>query len=67
MVVIDVTEVEGVKTHDEVVLIGQQGDKIMTVSSFSDMNNSLNYELLTRLPEHIPKVPIRSEVAVGVV
>lgn len=67
MVVIDVTEVDGVKAHDEVVLIGRQGDKVMTVSSFSDMNNSLNYELLTRLPEHIPKVPIRSEVAAGVV
>ncbi len=55
MVVIDVTEVPGVAVHDEVVLIGRQGNKLMTVSSFSDMNNSMNYELLTRLPEHIPK------------
>ena len=59
MVVVDVTEVEEVKVQDEVVLIGQQGDKTMTVSSFSDMNNSMNYELLTRLPGHIPKVAKR--------
>ena len=58
MVVIDVTEVENVRVHDEVVMIGSQGDKTMTVSSFSDMNNSMNYELLTRLPSHIPKVPM---------
>jgi len=56
MLVIDVTEAEKVAVNDEVVLIGQQGDKTMTVSSFSDMNNSMNYELLTRLPDHIPKV-----------
>ncbi len=64
MVVVDVTEVEGVAVNDEVVLIGQQGDKVMTVSSFSDMNNSMNYELLTRLPDHIPKFPVRAKEAI---
>lgn len=57
MVVADVTEIPGVAVHDEVVLIGRQGEQVMTVRSFSDMNNSMNYELLTRLPGHIPKVP----------
>jgi len=45
----------GVGEGDEVVLIGTQGSLTITVSSFSDMNNSLNYELLTRLPKHIPR------------
>jgi len=58
MVVVDVTEIPGVAVHDEVVLIGRQGDQVMTVRSFSDMNNSMNYELLTRLPGHIPKMPL---------
>ncbi len=62
MVVIDVTEMKKeVKVGDEVVLIGRQGDQTMTVSSFSDMNNSMNYELLTRLPDHIPKFPVRAK------
>jgi len=62
MVVVDVTEMkEDVQVGDEVVLIGRQGDQTMTVSSFSDMNNSMNYELLTRLPDHIPKYPVRSQ------
>lgn len=55
MMVIDVTDIPDVKINDEVVLIGDQGKLCITVSSFSDMNNSMNYELLTRLPNNIPR------------
>lgn len=55
MMVVDVTDLPNVKVGDEVVLIGKQGDKSISVSSFSDMNNSMNYELLTRLPSAIPR------------
>ena len=55
MMVIDVTDLENVKVGDEVVLIGEQNGVDISVSSFSDMNNSMNYELLTRLPNHIPR------------
>ncbi len=55
MMVIDVTDIPNVKINDEVVLIGNQGKMCITVSSFSDMNNSMNYELLTRLPNNIPR------------
>ncbi len=55
MMVVDVTDLPNVKVGDEVVLIGVQGDKSITISSFSDMNNSMNYELLTRLPSAIPR------------
>jgi len=58
MVVIDVTDAENVRIGDEVVLIGNQGGTVISVSSFSDMNNSMNYELLTRLPEHIPRLVV---------
>jgi alanine racemase len=53
---IDVTELQSVKRGDEVVLIGDQGDLSISVSSFSEMSNQLNYELLTRLPENIPRI-----------
>ena len=55
MMVVDVTDLPNVQVNDEVVLIGKQGDKDISVSSFSDMNNSMNYELLTRLPSGIPR------------
>lgn len=58
MMLVDVTDLPNVKEGDEVVLIGRQGDLEITVSSFSDMNNSLNYELLTRLPHDIPRIVV---------
>jgi len=56
MMVLDVTDVENVAVGDEVVLVGKQGELEISISSFSDMNNSMNYELLTRLPHHIPRI-----------
>lgn len=58
MMVVDVTDLSDVKVNDEVVLIGEQGGKSINVSSFSDMNNSMNYELLTRLPQPIPRYQV---------
>jgi len=55
MMVLDVTDVENIKVGDEVVLVGRQGNLEISINSFSDMNNSMNYELLTRLPHHIPR------------
>jgi len=55
MLVVDVSEVPDVKVGDEVVLIGKQGEMEITVSSFGELTNQLNYELLTRLPRNIPR------------
>ncbi len=52
---IDITDVPHTKPGDEVVMIGDQGDLSISVSSFSEMSNQLNYELLTRLPRRIPR------------
>lgn len=55
MMVLDVTDIGNVNVGDEVVLVGKQENREISVGSFSDMNNSMNYELLTRLPHHIPR------------
>ncbi|MCH8546564.1 MAG: alanine racemase, partial [Cryomorphaceae bacterium] len=52
---VDISGVNDVKLGDEVVIIGIQGDLEITVASFGEYSNQLNYELLTRLPEHIPR------------
>lgn len=52
---VDVTGIPGVERGDQVVLIGGQGDQRITVSSFSEMSEQLNYEMLTRLPASIPR------------
>ena len=55
MVLVDVSNIEGVKKGDEVVLIGRQGELELSVSSFSEFSELVNYELLTRLPADIPR------------
>lgn len=55
---VDVSAIPGVEKGDEVVLIGAQGDQAITVASFGEMSEQLNYELLTRLPRNIPRILI---------
>jgi alanine racemase len=55
MLTIDVTNLEHVKKGDEVVLLGNQEGMSITVASFSDFSNQLNYELLTRISKTIPR------------
>tara|TARA_R110002049_G_scaffold256629_3_gene432089 strand:+ start:4303 stop:5448 length:1146 start_codon:yes stop_codon:yes gene_type:complete len=59
MMVIEITDVPDTKKGDEVVLIGQQGENDLSVSSFSELSDQLNYELLTRLPHNIPRIIIK--------
>lgn len=58
MIVCDVSRLENIKIGDEVVLIGKQGRHELTVSSFSELSNLVNYELLTRLPLDINRTLI---------
>jgi alanine racemase len=55
-VALDLTEVEAPQKGDDVTLIGYDGDLEISVASFSEATNQLNYELLTRLPHGIPRV-----------
>ncbi len=55
MLLINITSIPGVKKGDEVVIIGDQGSQRITVTSFCDVGNLVNYELLARLPEQIPR------------
>ena len=51
----DITDIPEVQPGDEVVLIGRQGEQEITVSSFAEYSDQVNYELLTRLPLNIPR------------
>lgn len=53
---IDVTDVDGVKVGDEVVLIGEQDDAEISVGAFGERTHVLNYEVLARLSTKIPRL-----------
>ena len=55
---VDVTHVPNVFPGDEVVLIGKQKRQEISIASFCEMSNMLNYQLLARLPQSIPRFVI---------
>ncbi len=55
MMLVDVTSIPDSKKGDEVVIIGNQGDLSVSVASFSELSNQLNYEMLTRIPIDITR------------
>lgn len=55
LLTVDITDIPDVKKGDEVVIIGRQQDQEMTLASFSEMTNNMNYEVLVRLPSRLPR------------
>lgn len=53
---IDLTDVPGVKEYDEVVLMGKQGDKEITVDEIAEKTGTINYEVTCRFGQRLPKV-----------
>ncbi len=58
MLIADITKIPDVSIGEEVVLIGKQGESTITVASFGEFSDQLNYELLTRLPLNIPRIVV---------
>jgi alanine racemase len=52
---IDITHLDHVKKSDKVILVGNDNEKDIKFSSFSNLKTSLNYEILTRLSETVPR------------
>ena len=56
---VNVTDVPGVEKGDEVVMIGRQRRMNISIASFCEMSNQLNYQLLARLPANIPRIIVK--------
>jgi len=56
MILANVSKLPNVSPGDEVVIVGKQGNHQLSVASFSELSNQVNYELLTRLPQHIKRI-----------
>ncbi len=55
LLTVDVTDIPDVEIGDEVVIIGKQGEQQITVASFSEMRNNMNYEVLVQIPAGLPR------------
>ncbi|MFW5707595.1 MAG: alanine racemase [Bacteroidota bacterium] len=55
---VNVTDIPSVERGDEVVIIGKQKRLDISVASFSELSNQINYQTLTRLPANIPRMVV---------
>jgi alanine racemase len=58
LITFDVTHIPEVEKGDEVVIIGKQGNEEITVASFSEMINHMNYEILVQIPSRLPRLVV---------
>ncbi|PIP86578.1 alanine racemase [Candidatus Campbellbacteria bacterium CG22_combo_CG10-13_8_21_14_all_43_18] len=49
MIVVDVTDIKGVKPGNEVVLIGRQGREEVSADELAELADTINYEIVTRI------------------
>jgi alanine racemase len=56
MTIIDVTDIPTVNQGDEVVLIGIQGKEVLSAENLAETQESINYEVVTRINPLIPRI-----------
>ena len=52
----DVTDVPDIKIGDEVVLLGQSGDKMITALELAEQAGSFSYETISRFTDRLPRI-----------
>jgi alanine racemase len=58
LIIVDITDIPDVKLEDEVVLIGKQGNEIVTVDYLAGLIGTINYEFVTRINWNIPRIVV---------
>ncbi|WP_346939155.1 alanine racemase [uncultured Clostridium sp.] len=63
---IDVTDIENVKTGDEVIILGEEGNLKFNADDIAEALGTINYEILCRIKSRIPRVYIKNKKIVKV-
>ena len=58
LTMVDVSDIGGVQLEDEVVLLGRQGEEEVTADHLASHIGSINYEVVTRIAQDIPRIVI---------
>ena len=59
--VVDVTNIPDVTVGDEVIIIGRQGNEEITAEEIAKLTNTINYEVITRVPAALPRLYLHRE------
>jgi Alr-MurF fusion protein len=59
MIMVDVTDVPGVKSGDEVVVFGSQGDAFISVNELAAKCDTIAYEILSGISQRVRRIYVR--------
>jgi alanine racemase len=59
LVMVDITDIKGVRLGDEVTLLGRNGYEIVSAEQLAQWAQTINYEILARLSAAIPRIQVR--------
>ncbi len=60
IMMVDVTDVPDASVGDEVVILGSQGDAVVSAEELAGMSGTINYEFLARISSGIPRIAVDS-------
>ncbi len=58
MIMVEVTDIPNVSLEDEVILIGQSGNEMISAEVFAQWAGTINYEVTTRINDRIPRIVV---------
>lgn len=56
LTMLDVGHIDNVQVEDEVVIIGRQGDDVISADEVAAQLNTINYEVVTALMQRVPRI-----------
>lgn len=59
LTLLDVGEVPGVTEGDEVVILGRQGDEVLTADEMATTLDTINYEIVSTITSRVPRIYLR--------
>jgi alanine racemase len=65
--VVEISDIQGVHPDDEVVLIGRQGDEVLSAEEVAAWGKTINYEVVTQLMPRVPRVYLSGGKIVSIV
>lgn len=58
--IVDISGVENVKSGDEVVLFGRQGDEFIPVEEIAEFGGTINYEIVCGISRRVPRYYLKN-------
>ena len=59
LIMVDITDIKGVRLGNEVTLLGRSGHEIVSAEQLAQWAQTINYEALARLSPAIPRIGVR--------